>query len=331
MFTTQKLSPQEQTDQAAKKLQNVYSDEKLEKFLPLILKINQLKQDKNALLLGHNYMHPEVFHGVSDIVGDSYALAKEARDTHHDIILFNGVYFMAESAKILNPEKKVLIADPSAGCSLADGITAQDVIQLKKEHPGAPVVTYINSSAEVKAESDIICTSSNALKIVESLSDKKIIFLPDKFLAANVALMTDKEIVSFTTACEVHEKFSAEDVDNVRKRFPAVPILAHPECSTEVTTKVDFTGSTSQMLQWIMDNPEEKKIMLITECSMGANIIAETGDREFIGPCQLCPHMQKITLDKILDTLENEKNEVHIKEEMRKRALKSLNRMLELV
>ncbi len=330
MFTIPDISPRERAEETASKLRHIYPESEIQTYLPLIEEINQLKKAKNTLILGHNYMRPEVLHGISDVVGDSYALAKAASKANQDIILFNGVYFMTESAKILNPQKKVLIADPSAGCSLADGITPEDVRRLKQEHPGAPVVTYINSSAAVKAESDVVCTSSNALKIVSALSEEKIIFIPDRFLAANIAMITSKTIIPFQADCEVHRQFTAENVDQARSRFPGLAVLAHPECSTEVTVKADFTGSTSAMIEWIENHPEEKRMLLLTECSMGINILAQTGDREFLGPCQLCPYMQKITLEKIRDTLFFERNEVFVDEEIRVKALRSLNRMLEL-
>jgi quinolinate synthase len=324
------MSPEEQTDYAADRLANVYPKADIEIFLPLILEINQLKKKKKAVLLGHNYMTPEIFHGVSDFVGDSLALSREAANTQAEIILFNGVYFMAESAKILSPKKKVLIADPSAGCSLVDNITAEDVIRMKKENPGAPVVTYINSSAAVKAETDVCCTSANAARIINSLKEDSVIFIPDSYLASNVALETGKKLIPFNGSCEVHRLFTAEDIIYHRKQWPGVKVLAHPECSREVTAIADFTGSTSGIINWIKSHPQEKKIMLVTECSMGDNIRAENGNIEFIGTCHACPHMKKITLPKILATLKNESNEVTLDEEIRRRALRSLERMLEL-
>lgn len=324
------MTPVEQSVFAEKRLLNVYPQADIDLFLPLILKINKLKKEKKAVILGHNYMTPEVFHGVSDFVGDSLALAREAVKTSADIILFNGVYFMAESAKILNPDKKVLIADPQAGCSLVDNISVDDIKDLKKQNPGSPVVTYINSSAEIKALSDACCTSANAAKIIDSFSEDKIIFIPDEFLAANIALQTKKEIVSFNGSCEVHRLFTREDILYHKKQWPGLKVLAHPECRIEVTQVADFTGSTSGIISWIKNHPDIKRLMLVTECSMGDNIRAEISDLEFVGTCHACPYMKKITLPKILQTLEEEKNSVELDEEIRKKALKSLERMLEL-
>lgn len=330
MKTSYDMTLEEQTSYTEERLKNVYPTHDIEIFIPLIIKINQLKKQKNAVILGHNYMTPEVFHGVSDFAGDSLTLAREASKTDADIILFNGVYFMAESAKILNPDKKVLIADKTAGCSLVDNITPQDVINLKKVYPGSPVVTYINSSAEVKAESDICCTSANAVKIVNSFEENRIIFLPDKFLASNVAQETKKEIIPFDGSCEVHRLFTREDILYHKKQWPGLKVLAHPECRTEVTAVSDFTGSTSGIINWIKDHPGEKRLMLVTECSMGDNIKAEIKDLEFVGTCHACPHMKKITLEKILRTLETEDNVVDLDEKIRKRAIVSLDRMLEI-
>ncbi len=297
---------------------------------PLIEEIHQLKREKNAVILGHNYMTPEVFHGVSDFVGDSLGLAKEARDTHADIILFNGVHFMAETAKILNPARKVLIADLEAGCSLAESITAEDVRAVRKAHPGAPVVTYVNCSAAVKAETDICCTSANAIKILKSLPDPKIIFLPDEYLARNARLaVPDKEIISWEKGkCMVHEQYKAEDIQSVRRQFDDLVVIAHPECDTDVTQESDFTGSTSQMETFIRESPA-KNIMLVTECSMGDNLRAQFPDRTFISTCHTCPHMKKITLAKVRDALLKEQFEVDVPESIRVPALRAVERMLQ--
>jgi quinolinate synthase len=298
--------------------------------LPLINEINRLKEEKNAVILGHNYMTPAVFHGVSDYTGDSLGLARQAAQTQADIILFNGVHFMAETASIVNPTKKVLIADLKAGCSLAESITAADVRHLKSLHPGVPVVTYVNCSAEVKAETDICCTSANALNIVQSLPEESVIFLPDAYLAANVARQTDKRIISWEKGkCMVHEQYLPEDIRAVRRQFKELTVIAHPECSPEVVQESDFSGSTSQMADFIQ-NSSAKNIMLVTECSMGDNLRSLFADRHFISTCQTCPHMKKITLTAVRDALLYEQYEVKVPPEIQKRALRAVERMLEV-
>ena len=298
--------------------------------LPLIEEIQELKRKKNVCVLGHNYMTPDVYHGVSDYVGDSLGLARRAAETDADIILFNGVHFMAETAKILNPEKLVLIADPLAGCSLAESITALDVRGLKARYPGVPVVTYVNSSAEVKAETDICCTSANAVRIVNSLPDRQVIFLPDAYLAKNVALATDKEIISWEKGkCMVHEQYSASDIRAARRQFDELTVIAHPECDTDVTGEADFSGSTSQMEDFIRQSPA-RNIMLVTECSMGDNLRTQFPDRHFVSTCQTCPHMKKITLQKVRDALVREEVAVEVDPEIQRRALRSVQRMLEV-
>lgn len=312
------------------KLKPTYTPFEIEKILPLVREINQLKKEKNAILLGHNYMTPDIFYGVSDIVGDSLYLAKAASETKADIILFNGVHFMAETAKILNPDKKVLIADLDAGCSLADSITREDVRKLKAQYPGIPVVTYINCSAEVKAETDICCTSANAELIIQSIESDTIIFLPDEYLAENVRRNTSKKIISHPGRCMVHEMFTPFDIEVTRQRLGGdVSVISHPECDPEVVKRSDFSGSTSQMADFIRKSPS-KNILLITECSMGDNLRAEFPDKHFVSTCQICPHMKKITLEKIRDSLVQEKFEINLEEEIILNGRKAVERMLEI-
>lgn len=301
----------------------------IEESLNLLEEILYLKEQKNAIALGHNYMTPDVYFGVSDYTGDSLELSRIARDTKADILLFNGVHFMAETAKILSPEKKVLIADLNAGCSLAESITAEDVRQLRKEYPNIPIVSYINCSAEVKAEVDVICTSSNAVKIIEALPTDTVILVPDGYLASNVQKKTQKKIIPWHGKCMVHELYSVVDVQITRRYFPEATILAHPECNQEVAQLVDFVGSTSQMIQYLKQN-KPKQALLLTECAMTNNLRKEIPEVQFISMCQNCPHMKKITLRKIRDTLRDEINEVFVPEEVAVRARKALQKMLEL-
>ncbi|EKS10340.1 quinolinate synthase NadA [Leptospira santarosai] len=310
-------------------LKNTYMEHEVEEKLPLIQEIQKLKKEKNAILLGHNYMTPDVFHGVSDITGDSLYLSKVAADTEADIILFNGVHFMAETAKLMSPQKKVLIADLKAGCSLAESITRQDVIDLKQKYPGVPVVTYVNCTADVKAETDICCTSANALQVVESLESDTVIFLPDRYLAANVQNLTKKKIITHPGSCMVHEMYSAEDIELTRRQFPGVTVISHPECKTEVVDRSDYSGSTSQMSDFIRKSGA-KNIFLITECSMGDNLRSEFPDRHFVSTCQVCPHMKRITLEKIRDSLLFDRYEIHLDPEVIEKGRMSVQRMLDL-
>ena len=296
---------------------------------PYIYKINKLKKEKNAVILAHNYQTPEIYHGISDFSADSLALAVEAAKTKADIIVMCGVHFMAETAKLMSPEKKVLIPDMDAGCSLSSSITGEDVRNLKKKYPGVPVVSYVNTSAEVKAETDVCCTSANALKIVQSLGVKKVIFLPDDFLAKYVASQTDIEIISWKGTCEVHEQFNDEEINEIRKNNPGIKIIAHPECPPDVIRASDFAGSTSGMIKYVKDNQPEK-VMMVTECSMSDNVQIDNPNVKFIRPCNLCPHMKKITLPKILDCLENETNELIMDKETIEKARKSVERMAEI-
>lgn len=331
--------------------------QKLHKFVPeielkykaeLVYEINRLKKERGAVILGHNYMEPALYHTVPDIVGDSLELSRAAADTDGDPIIFCGVRFMAETAKILSPDKMVLLPAKKAGCSLAESITAEDVRKLRLKYPGVPVVTYVNTYAEVKAETDVCCTSSNAAKVVQSLKSDKVIFLPDEYLAKNVALETGKkiifptriprtkdeiieyEIIGWEGKCEVHEQFTVEDIINVRKQFPDVVVLAHPECSPEVVKEADFSGSTTKMIEYVK-NAEAPRYLLLTECSMGDNIIAENPEKEMVRMCSIrCPHMNEITLEDTLNALRHDQYQIEVPENIRKKAERSINRMLEI-
>ena len=294
---------------------------------PLIHEINKLKKEKNAVVLAHNYQTPEIFYGIADIATDSLALAVEAEKTDADIIILCGVHFMAETAKLMNPNKKVLLPDMNAGCSLASSITGKDVKLLKEKYPGVPVVTYVNTSAEVKAESDICCTSANAIRVVESLGVDKVIFLPDQYLAKYVSTKTKVQIISWVGTCIVHEKFSAQEIKDIKKQNPEIVIFSHPECSPEVIAASDYTGSTSGMSKFV-DQKQPKKVMLVTECSMSDNVQVKNPNVQFIKPCNLCPYMKSITLPKILECLENETNEILIPEIISRKARKAVERMI---
>jgi len=294
---------------------------------PLVNKINKLKKEKNAVILAHNYMTPEIYHCVADIVGDSLLLAKESQKAKADTIIMCGVHFMAETAKILNPDKKVLIPDMSAGCSLAESITGADVRLLKEKYPGVPVVSYVNTSADVKAETDICCTSSNAVEIVESLGVDKVIFLPDEYLGQNVAAQTNVEIVTFHGTCIVHERFTPEEIREYRKNYPGIVVLAHPECPPDVVAEADYTGSTSKMSNYVRDK-QPKKVLMVTECSMSDNVAIENPNVEMIKPCNLCPYMKKITLQGIYNSLANGTEEVKLSEAVMDKARASIKRMI---
>jgi quinolinate synthase len=296
---------------------------------PLIEKINKLKKEKNAVILAHNYQTPEIYHGVADIAADSLALAVEAAKTSADIIVLCGVHFMAETAKLMSPDKKVLIPDMNAGCSLAASLTGEDVRLLKKKYPGVPVVSYVNTSADVKAETDVCCTSANAVKVVESLKTDRVIFLPDQHLANYVAKQTKVKIISWKGSCIVHEQFSPKEIQDIRDANPGIKVIGHPECPSDVLDACDFAGSTGGMIDYVKKN-QPKKVMLVTECSMSDNVQADNPNVEFIKPCNLCPYMKKITLQKILYCLENESNEIFIEEKMAKAARQSVQRMTEI-
>ena len=294
-----------------------------------IAAIADLKQTRNAVILAHNYQTPEIFHCVADITGDSLALARQAVETDADVIVLAGVHFMAETAKLLNPEKVVLIPDERAGCSLAESITADDIRALRAKHPGVPVVTYVNTSAEVKAESDICCTSGNAVAVVESLGVDEVIFLPDEYLANYVAQQTDVRIIDWRGHCEVHERFTAAELEQYRADFDELTIIAHPECPPDVLDVADFVGSTAQMQSFVYDE-RPKRVLMVTECSMSDNVAAEVDDVEFIRPCNLCPHMKRITLANIEKALETLQPRVEIDPAVAEKARLAVERMLSI-
>ncbi len=300
---------------------------------PYIAAINDLKAEKNAVILAHNYMTPEIFNCVGDFTGDSLQLAKEAAATGADIIVQAGVHFMAETSKILSPQKTILIPDMNAGCSLASSITGADIRLLKEKYPGAPVVTYVNTTADVKAETDICCTSSNAVEVVEYAARKwnsdTVLLLPDQYLAKNVAAMTDVKIVTWAGSCEVHEQFTAEDIQELREGTPGVVVLAHPECPPDVLAEADFAGSTSGMSNYVKDN-QPQNVVLITECSMSDNVALENPKVNFVRPCNLCPHMKRITLPGILNSLVNGEHEVTVDPAIADKARQAIERMIAL-
>jgi quinolinate synthase len=340
---------QETYDQMEQMLRDFVPDIELRYKAELVYEINRLKVERGAIILGHNYMEPALFHTVPDVVGDSLELSRKAAETECDPIVFCGVRFMAETAKILNPERTVLLPAKVAGCSLAESITAEDVRRLREQYPGVPIVTYVNTYAEVKAESDVCCTSGNAARVVESLDGDAVIFLPDEYLAANVAKETGKRIIFPTRTgataskedleyaivgwegrCEVHEQFTVEDVRNVRKQFPDVVVLAHPECPPDVVDASDFSGSTSRMIEYVQQ-VEAPRYLLLTECSMGDNIAAENPDKEMVRLCSIrCPHMNEITLEDTLNALKHDRYVIEVPEDIRVRARGALDRMLEI-
>jgi quinolinate synthase len=300
-------------------------------YAPLVHAINKLKKEKNAVILAHNYMTPDIFGLVGDYRGDSLGLAIEATKTDADMIIQGGVHFMAETSKILCPDKKVFIPSMRAGCSLASSITGEDVKLIKERYPGIPVVTYVNTSADVKAESDICCTSSNAVAVVEHIAAEmgvdKVIMIPDEFLAKNVAKQTNIEIIAWHGRCEVHARFSAQDVREMREANPGVTVLAHPECPPEVVEESDFTGSTKAMSDYVSDN-RPRNVILLTECSMSDNVAMANPDTDFVRPCNLCPHMKRITLKNMYQCLRDETNEVLVPEDMRVKAYDAVMRMI---
>ncbi len=334
-----------------KKLMNVVPDLELRYKAELAYNINVLKKEKGAIILGHNYMEPALFHSVPDFKGDSLELSRKAAETDMELIVFCGVKFMAETAKILNPEKTVLLPAEKAGCSLAESITAEDVRNLKQRFPGVPVVTYVNTYADVKAESDICCTSGNAAAVVESFGTETVIFIPDEYLAKNVARDTGKHIIfpsllsesksenetdidyqmiGWKGRCEVHEKFSVQDIENIRKQFPDVVILAHPECSPEVTAASDFSASTSAMIKYV-EETSAPQYLLLTECAMGDNIAAANPEKEMLRLCSVrCPHMNEITLEDTLKALQENRYKIEVPEDIRIRAARSVERMLQI-
>ncbi|UAB91391.1 quinolinate synthase NadA (plasmid) [Ruegeria sp. SCSIO 43209] len=289
--------------------------------------ILDLKRERNAVILAHNYQTPEIFHGVADIVGDSLALAREAVEVNADVIVLAGVHFMAETAKLLNPDKTVLIPDLGAGCSLADSITPEDIALLREAHPDVPVITYVNTSAAVKAASDICCTSGNAVKVVESLGVSRVLMIPDEYLAKNVAKETDVELIAWHGHCEVHELFTPADIREMREAWPGVTVLAHPECPPEVVAEADFSGSTAVMSDFVGDK-KPTRVCLLTECSMSDNVALNHPEVEFVRPCNLCPHMKRISLRNIRDALELGHHEVTVDPAIAEDARRAVERML---
>jgi len=298
-------------------------------FVDDVKAILRLKKERNAVILAHNYMRPEIFHCVADLKGDSLALARDATRIDADVILVAGVHFMAETAKLLNPSRKVLIPDMEAGCSLAEAVTAEDVRAMRKRYPDVPIITYVNTSAAVKAEADICCTSGNAKKIVESLGVPRVIMMPDRYLAQNVANETGVEIIAWQGRCEVHERFTSEDIKLFREQNPGVVVLAHPECTPEIVAASDYSGSTAGMIDWVGKNKPSRAVLL-TECSMSDNVAVDNPDTEFVRPCQMCPYMKRITLANIRSALENMEHEVNIPEEITPAARRSVERMIEV-
>jgi len=300
---------------------------------PLIAEINRLKREKNAVILAHNYMTPEIFHGVGDYVGDSLGLAREAARSDARIIVQAGVHFMAETSKVLCPDKTVLIPDLRAGCSLASSITAADVRMIKARYPGVPVVTYVNTTADVKAETDICCTSANAVQVVEQAAREwgvdRVILIPDEFLARNVARQTEVKIIAWAGRCEVHERFTGADIAELRAAYPGAQILAHPECPTDVIEASDFTGSTAAMSEFVSSR-KPAQVVLITECSMADNVAVDAPETEFVRPCNLCPHMKRISLENIYEALLHDQHEVTVDAAVIERARAAVQRMIDL-
>ena len=319
---------QEVTAAIRGRLTDVIPDVEWPVHAPYIARINELKKERDAVILVHNYQTPEIFHGVADFSGDSLELARLGARAGAGVILMCGVHFMAETSKILAPEKTVLIPDLEAGCSLAAAITGEDVRLLKQKYPGVPVVTYVNTSAEVKAESDICCTSANAVKIVESLGADRVIFLPDGYLGRYVAGKTDVEIILWEGSCEVHERFTADEIRSYRQSHSGIQVIAHPECPPDVLDEADFVGSTSAMIRYVGEN-KPRRVVMVTECSMSDNVAVEHPDVQFVRPCNLCPHMKRITLPKILRTLESLEPRVEVPAKIADRARLAVERMLQ--
>ncbi|MDE0591520.1 quinolinate synthase NadA [Halocynthiibacter sp. C4] len=298
-------------------------------YAPYVAAINKLKKERNAVILAHNYMTPEIYHGVADFVGDSLQLAIKATEVEEAVIVQCGVHFMAETSKILNPAKTVLIPDTEAGCSLAESITAEGVEEMRAKYPGAPVVSYVNTTAEVKAASDICCTSANALQIVNAMESDTVIMTPDQYLAQNVANESHKKVVFWEGSCIVHELYTAEDLRAYREHNPEVKIIAHPECTPDVVAEADYTGSTSGIVDWVHQH-KPKEAMLVTECSMASNIADELPDVEFSKPCNMCPYMKKISLEKILWSLHNMSDEVVVDTAVAEKARNAVEEMIRL-
>lgn len=325
------LTPEvlEQTAPIYERMRHIVPEIEWPVHAPYIYEILKLKVERKAVILAHNYQTPEIFHGVADLTGDSLALAREAAATDARVIVLCGVHFMAETAKLLNPDKTVLIPDPNAGCSLAASITGADIRLLRQQYPGVPVVTYVNTSAEVKAESDICCTSANALQVVESLDSDKVIFLPDEFLGRHVAGRTRKKIILWKGHCEVHEKFAAKDLLAYREQYPGLVILAHPECPPDVLSEADYVGSTAGMIDEVAAR-RPGRVLMVTECSMSDNVAVQFPTVEFVRPCNLCPHMKLITLPKILESLRSMTHVIEVDPSVAERARQAVQRMLDL-
>ena len=304
-------------------------DEEVAALQPTIDAINELKKERNAVVAAHNYMTPDIFHLAADITGDSLALAYLGLETEADVIVLAGVHFMAETAKLIAPHKTVLIPDLDAGCSLADGITGADIRRLKEQYPGVPVVSYVNTSADVKAESDITCTSSNAVAVVESLGVDRVIFTPDQYLGSWVASQTDVDVILWEGACMVHERFTGEEISDYKRDMGEIMVIAHPESPPDVLAEADYVGSTHGMINWVTERKPDK-VMMITECSMADNVAEATPDTRFVRPCNLCPHMKRITLDKIRVSLETMTHQVEIPADIADRARRAVERMLEV-
>jgi len=335
--TTDKVSPSEtlqftpevmkQTAEIYERVRHIIPEIEWPVHAPYIAEIQRLKSERNAIILAHNYQTPEIFNGVADLTGDSLALAREAAEIDADVIVMCGVHFMAETTKILNPSRTVLIPDLEAGCSLATAITAEDVRNLRKQYPGVPVVTYVNTTAEVKAESDVCCTSANAVQVVESLGSDRVIFLPDEYLGRYVASHSKVEVILWKGHCEVHEQFTAADIRSYRGNYDSLLILAHPECPPEVLAEADFVGSTAAMIREV-GNRQPERVLLVTECSMSDNVAVQFPQIEFVRPCNLCPHMKLITLPKILESLRNMQYAVEVDPSVAERAQQAVKRML---
>jgi quinolinate synthase len=308
---------------------DVLPEEEIAALQPTIDEINQLKVERNAIVAAHNYMTPDIYHLAADITGDSLALAYLGLETEAEVIVLAGVHFMAETAKLIAPEKTILIPDLRAGCSLADGITAEDVRQLRREHPGVPVVTYVNTSAEVKAESDITCTSSNAVSVVESLGVDRVIFTPDQYLGSWVATQTDVDVIVWEGSCMVHERFTGEEIADYKRDMGVIPVIAHPESPPDVLAEADYVGSTHGMINWVTERQPEQ-VMMITECSMADNVAEATPHTTYVRPCNLCPHMKRITLDNIKRSLETMTHQVEVPHDVADRARQAVTRMLEV-
>ncbi|MDQ3781905.1 MAG: quinolinate synthase NadA [Actinomycetota bacterium] len=320
-------APQTELPPVSERLEGIVPDVERVVLEPLIEEIEALKVERNAVVLAHNYMTPDIFYGVADLRGDSLQLARLAAETEADVIVMAGVHFMAETAKIVNPSKTVLIPDTRAGCSLAESITGADVRLLRERYPGVPVVTYVNTSADVKAESDICCTSSNAVKVVESLGVDRVIFLPDQYLGRWVASQTKVDVILWQGSCIVHEKFTGDELRRYRTMWPGVEIIAHPECPPDVLEEADFVGSTSGMIHYVADN-KPRQVLMVTECSMADNVAVESPGTEFVRPCVLCPHMQRITVENIRDALVHMRYEVLVEPTVADRARLAVERML---